>query len=166
MKCKNCKQEVSSQSRFCEHCGEVIGENKNVPEGVVAIRNHLEFIGYEISENEHLDADALRFTCTHSHKHNLTVTYSPAIEIFLFVSNFTMPSPKDSQKPKLLKVINQLNQQSIITTFNISDEMDLITCAFTYPNSYSKKVFSKIFDFFAAEVSNKLGSEELQEFIS
>lgn len=178
MKCEKCDKEIEDNSKFCVHCGEKVKEKNDqtkkketeddrIPKGLSDVRNHLEFIGYDVNENQIEDSGIIRFLATHPNRSILIVAYFPSVKFFTFVANYRIKKiSSESGKNKLSELINQFNNNSIISTFSVSNDSDTISCASWYPDFYSKKDFSCFIEFFENEVTSKFKLEEFKEFLT
>jgi hypothetical protein len=167
MHCKNCKKEIEKESKFCQYCGEEVGKIKDIdiPETLVEIRNHLEFIGYELSENIN-DEGIVRVIARHSNHPNLIFTYSSGFDTYTLVSIFTIKKVvAENKKTKLLEALNHFNMNTMITTFGCNDDFDSITCACWHPNIYSRKEFANFLEIFESDINKCFSSELLKDFV-
>jgi hypothetical protein len=172
MECKNCNNTIPSDSKFCVHCGEKVNSEETTEEvkpikmdaskSLEEIRNHLEFIGYEMSEDQK-EENRILFTATHVNHPNLIISYFHQFPVITIVSVYTIKTMKsEKNKDDLTRILNDLNNASIITYFSTPD-FETIQCASWYPDNYSKKSFSTFLDFFEAEINNKFQNDELKK---
>lgn len=178
MECNNCKKTIPDDSKFCVFCGEKIedilekisenNEEKQVmPKVVKDIRNHLEFMGFELNDNIVEDNDVIRFVAMNKNRPNFIVSYIALANTVLFVSVFTIPKiNSETKKNQLLKTANQINNNlSVISAFSISDDFKSINISACYPDEYSKKEFSNFLEYFQNEINRITNFEDLKEFV-
>lgn len=177
MECKKCKKTIPSDSKFCVHCGKKVtsedetvktanSKSKDLPEIMLEVSNHLEFIGYEIGDNQIEENGVVRFIAKHKNRSNLFVSYLLSASALIFVANYTIKNVEsESKKHKFLEAINHLNNLTVLSVFSVGTAFDTITCSSWYPAVYSKKEFSNFLEFFENEIMRMLRSDVLQEFV-
>jgi hypothetical protein len=103
-----------------------------------SIATHLEFLGYEITPKE----DILQ--CRHARKYNLLVRRLSGG--FLFTTIFAGDKEFDGlNNIDLLKSLNFLNKEAIVSRFYVDDDCDLFMEAW-YPDYYDRIAFGLFFD--------------------
>lgn len=179
MECENCKKTIPSDSKFCVHCGKKVEKKdtkkddkdieipKDLSKDLSDVRNHLEFMGYEAGENQIEENGIIRFSAVNANRSNLFITYLPSANALLFSATYNIKdSPTEVKKQKLLDVANQINNNTILSTFTIGTEFNTITGSSWYPSdAYSKKQFSNFLDLFENEIIRTFRLDILQEFI-
>lgn len=175
MECENCKKTIPSDSKFCVHCGEKVEkkdtkkdkEEIEMPKALSEVRNHLEFMGYEAGENQVEESEIIRFLAINPNRSNLFITFLPSANALLFSATYNIKdSPSETKKQRLLNAANQINNNTILSTFTIGTEYNTITSSSWYPSdAYSKKQFSNFLDLFENEIISILRSDILKEFI-
>lgn len=182
MHCKKCNMKVSDESVYCEYCGDqleiqkespanqneirnekkVIKKNKSEPENLLSIKNHLEFLGYDIGENV-ADEGEYRYYSSHPVKSNLIIYYVRDFG-FLFTCNWKFQKNKiASKRTQFLNLINEMNKMAVLGSYCLNDE-ETLNCATFYPDIYSKKIFSNFIDSFEREVRKNITMEEIREY--
>lgn len=171
MKCVSCDKTISEDSIFCEFCGTKIEEpNKKAakkttkePENIVMIKNHLEFLGYEVGENYGEDGK-FNYFAKHANKSNLFINYIPDFG-FLFTSNWGFEKEKIAKnRGKFLEIVNEMNRTAFLGAYCLTESEDTLNCAAFYPYEYSKKTFSKFIEFFESEIRKKLQTKGTDDF--
>jgi len=178
MECEKCKKIIPNDSKFCVHCGEEIGieeekpkkeqqKNQIVPKIISDIRNHIEFMSYELGDNQIEENGVIRFLASNKNHPNLFISYFNSVNALLFVANFSIPKVDSEQKKhRLLEAANRINSElAIISTFSIGTDFNIITFSSWYPDNYSKKDFSNFLEVFQNEISRLSANEGLQEFV-
>jgi hypothetical protein len=177
MECKKCTKIIAEDSKFCEFCGAKVEQEKKeekqeqkvdmeTPKIISDVRNHIEFMGYELNDSQVDDNGILRFLAIHKNRPNLFISYFSSGNALLITANYTI-SKVDSEpkKQKLLEVANHINNNlAIISAFSVGADFNIICFSTWYPDVYSKKEFSNFLETFENEISRLSGYEGLQEF--
>lgn len=178
MNCDKCQKEIDEDSKFCDHCGSKVEESqkenktkdkeKALPQVLADVKNHIEFIGYEVEEVEPEDSGVIRLYARHKSRSNLIISYLPSIEALIFVSNFKYTRVESEiKKNNILKTVNEINNNlAIITSFSVGSDFDTVSISSWYPSDYSKKNFSDFLEIFENEISRLLANEEFQKLIN
>jgi hypothetical protein len=165
MKCKICSKSISEESQFCEHCGakqSTIGLRDEYS-SINEIFNHLEFLGYEVHEQENTE-NKFQALAKHKTKSNILFTFSPNIG-FSFVSYFNLDQGKVKKKlDELFTRINTMNNKSILIAFSIVPALDSIVCGSWYPSEYSKKTFSEFIELYEIDIKARLDDSKIIDF--
>lgn len=180
MYCENCKKTTPEDSKFCVHCGKEVEVDNNkkedtkikinyqkLPKIVNDIRNHLEFIGYEIRPNQIEENGVNRFLAVHKNRSNLLISYLPGSNVLLFIANFKIPKIEtEVRKRKILELANRINgTAAVISTLCIYDDFAGLSFSTWYPDYYSKKDFSNFLEIFQNEINRLCTYKDLQEFV-
>lgn len=168
MVCKNCKKDISVDSKFCEYCGTKVNHveaEMPVPESetVNLIVAHLEFLGYTIADREHND-NLYTLTCTHPAKSNLYVRYKPSSGITCTATYMIQKDKALSNKTELLELINKVNRLTALTCFMLAEDRDSIICCGWYPDNYSRTLFSNFLTTLETDIRGGLSIEGWDKF--
>jgi hypothetical protein len=128
----------------------------SLPEDVDAIVNHLEFLGYTVTQNN----EAIRA----EHATNLSV-FIRQYQGGLLVSAFFGGSDYGkSHKDAWLNLVNTLNEQATVARYYIDSDDDLAIEGY-YPGSYRKDSFGVFLDNFNQVPGNIAELHEILEYI-
>lgn len=170
MECNNCNKNISEDSKFCVHCGEKVKKEvvvkEKIPNNVLTdIKNHLEFVGYEIGKDEIESNGVVRTLVNHISRSNLFISYFPSVNLFIFTANYSVKKVLEKDKAKFLETINHFNNTSFMVTCYTNDALDVFSTSSWYPNIYFKKDFSNFIDLFENETVAKIRHDDFQKYI-
>jgi hypothetical protein len=172
MVCDKCKKQISDDCKFCTYCGTKVehkkeeGTRSNIKSDNVNIEviNHLEFLGYEVTENESSGANTNLFA-KHKSRSNLWIQCIPNMG-YSFVANYTINKEKVTKgRDKLLEVLNKVNGKTCwMCSISLNDDNESLMCSAWYPNKYNKSTFSDFIDLYERDINNAFKLQELLEF--
>ena len=130
--------------------------NDAVAHPLAKYRNHLEFNGYQVDEEE----DAL-LLCRHPRKQNMVLRYIPDRGVLITIPFDCEP---DINKINLLEYVNGLNADFIFIKAYVDEEKTLFLETF-FDGDYDRKNFSTLLDNIESDLE-VLGDNELtQEYL-
>ena len=119
--------------------------------------NHLEFLGYDVSDND----ERLRVT----HAQNLNFSLKKFRGGVLITTFFGGSEYGKNNRGSFLALVNKLNQGAVVARYYVDSDGDMVIEGYC-PGEYNKKTFSAFLDAFNFEKSNlSENSDEIAECI-
>jgi Leucine-rich repeat (LRR) protein len=131
------------------------GENEmHENRGIEHFANHLELLGYE---NEELNMEnGVCFKCKHPQKISLLLISLVGLGMIVFRCQWPVKNIiDDSQKTKVIKLLNNFNSTSFVTCNFLDDENNVVAQSMFF-DIYSKVEFGRFFAVFTSKVEECL----------
>jgi rRNA maturation endonuclease Nob1 len=161
MNCANCGNQVTNDAKFCNKCGKSIEVNYSNNTILGKVKNHLEFLGYNIKNLESKESSKEIIIASHG-KRNSMVISNLTSNIVMFGVNLTA---EKQYSVHIDTYINNANKEMGISKVysEIENEKVILKFESFYIGEYKKEAFVEFVDSIESDIRQFCNGEKFNE---